>query len=704
MPSSSYSFIIPVHDDNILLSHLLPSIRREASGQNPDIIVVADRCSADFLARLRTEIGIRLFETKHLYGPAAARNLGAQKSTSEWLVFLDSDLRMEHGSLRALEEFLANPGSYHSACGVDSDGDLIGRSPAARMMALWVHKTLTDIPLEDSTFFGTRHALVKRELFLRIGEFSVAYERADVEDYEFSVRLSRHTRVKNLRNFLFTHRFPEAGKQRSNYFRRARLYAPLMFRRPSDMGATSGSSGVSVLGTLTFAASLLLFLIPGLAWKVEALGLGLAGLVASVISQKRWLSSLLRREGPVMGSLMTLHFHHLMLLAGLGLITGHLENAGRILLRQMRSVKRLTRFAWCWLHTRSPVYLIFFITGRCNARCPFCFNLETVMNPPDTDLTLEEIERTAKSLPHLVQLTLSGGEPFMRQDIVDLVGLFYTYSGVRNLTIPTNGSLTDLSLARLRDMALRFPELTVRVSVSLDAVGERHNELRRLPGTFDKAVRLLRQTHVLSRSLPNLVTSVISVYSGHNEKDMRELLPWLDENVEVHMQSLLLARGKLDEASAATKASVFDELTADLDRRIAARNKVGSFFGRVVLGKVSNLTRRAVSTLARHGSRKEDYFGCVAGTRLVVLWEDGRVSPCEVITTLDWVAPHLEEHGNFVLGNARDKPVGEILRSAAAAKARDFIRKERCTCTFECAVSASLVFNPREALPAALKA
>lgn len=704
MASSLYSLIIPVHDDEILLTHLLPSIRREAGGSLPDIIVVADRCSEGFLARLRQERDVRLFETKHLYGPAAARNLGAQKSAATWLVFLDSDLRMEHGGLRALEEFLAHPGPYQAACGVDSDGDLIGRSPAARMMALWVHKTLTDIPQADSTFFGTRHAVVRRDLFLKIGEFSVAYERADVEDYEFSVRLSRLSRVKNLKGFLFSHRFPEAKKQRANYFRRARLYAPLMFRRSSDMGATSGSSAVSVLASLFFIASLLLGLIPAFQSKAEILGLSLAGLAASVVSQQRWLASLIRREGLVLGFLLILHFHLLMLLAGLGLITGHLESVGRHMLRQARALKRLTRFAWCWLHRNSPVYLIFFITGRCNARCGFCFNLETVMNPPDTDLTLEEIERTAKSLPHLVQLTLSGGEPFMRQDIVDLVGLFYTHSRVRNLTIPTNGSLTDLALARLREMALRFPELTVRVSVSLDAVGERHNELRKLPGTFDKAVRLLRQSHVLSKSLPNLVTSVISVYSGHNEKDMRELLPWLDENMEVHMQSLLLARGKLDEASAATKASVFDELTADLDRRIAARARVGTFFGRFVLGKVSNLTRRAVARISRGGSSKKDFFGCVAGSRLAVLWEDGRVSPCEVITTLDWVAPHLGEHENFVLGNARDLPVGEILRSQKAAKARDFIRREKCTCTFECAISASLVFNPHEALPAALKA
>ena len=68
-----------------------------------------------------------------------------------------------------------------------------------------------------------------------------------------------------------------------------------------------------------------------------------------------------------------------------------------------------------------PVSLVHFITNRCNARCSFCFidfdNPKTFQN----ELTMDEIDILTKNLGNsLLNVNLTGGEPFARRDIKEI--------------------------------------------------------------------------------------------------------------------------------------------------------------------------------------------------------------------------------------------------------------------------------------------
>ncbi len=93
-------------------------------------------------------------------------------------------------------------------------------------------------------------------------------------------------------------------------------------------------------------------------------------------------------------------------------------------------------------------YLIFYVTNRCNFRCKFCFYYAEIEQgrKPD-ELTLEEIEKLSKSIGPVLQLSLTGGEPFLRKDLADLTQHFIDNCAVRYLSIPTNASLTDRMVA-----------------------------------------------------------------------------------------------------------------------------------------------------------------------------------------------------------------------------------------------------------------
>ena len=79
-----------------------------------------------------------------------------------------------------------------------------------------------------------------------------------------------------------------------------------------------------------------------------------------------------------------------------------------------------------YLTKKYPISLIHFLTNRCNARCPFCFidfdNPETFKD----ELSTEEIVKLTKQLGDcLINVNITGGEPFLRNDIYDIVEAYF---------------------------------------------------------------------------------------------------------------------------------------------------------------------------------------------------------------------------------------------------------------------------------------
>ena len=95
---------------------------------------------------------------------------------------------------------------------------------------------------------------------------------------------------------------------------------------------------------------------------------------------------------------------------------------------------------------RTPIHLTFFVTRRCNLRCPFCFYLAGAAPPgPDApELSLDEVRQISLSLGHLLWLAFSGGEIFLRDDIVEISRIFYDNNKPVIMLYPTNGQLPDI--------------------------------------------------------------------------------------------------------------------------------------------------------------------------------------------------------------------------------------------------------------------
>ena len=75
--------------------------------------------------------------------------------------------------------------------------------------------------------------------------------------------------------------------------------------------------------------------------------------------------------------------------------------------------------------SESPFFLILYVTARCNARCKFCYYWDNISNwRTRQHLEVDEIEKIASRLDTLQQLTISGGEPFLREELAEICTIF----------------------------------------------------------------------------------------------------------------------------------------------------------------------------------------------------------------------------------------------------------------------------------------
>lgn len=120
------------------------------------------------------------------------------------------------------------------------------------------------------------------------------------------------------------------------------------------------------------------------------------------------------------------------------------------------------------------------VTYRCNARCNMCSRYKRPSSP-DEEISLE----TIKKLPPMYFTNITGGEPFIRTDLKDIVRELYKKSD--RIVISTNGFFTD----RIIDLCKEFPNVGIRISI--EGLEETNNAIRGLEDGFNRGYTTLKK-------------------------------------------------------------------------------------------------------------------------------------------------------------------------------------------------------------------
>ena len=119
------------------------------------------------------------------------------------------------------------------------------------------------------------------------------------------------------------------------------------------------------------------------------------------------------------------------------------------------------------------------VTYRCNARCSMC-NRYKAPSKPEEELSVE----TIRKLPKMYFTNITGGEPFIRSDLKEIVRELYKKSD--RIVISTNGFFTD----RIVDLCKEFPDIGIRISI--EGLEETNNEIRGLNDGYAKGYNTLK--------------------------------------------------------------------------------------------------------------------------------------------------------------------------------------------------------------------
>ncbi len=333
-------------------------------------------------------------------------------------------------------------------------------------------------------------------------------------------------------------------------------------------------------------------------------------------------------------------------------------------------------------------YLIFYITSRCNLQCEHCFYSDELNQLEE--MPIEEIERVAQSLRPLDFLRVTGGEPFLRHDLPQALHAFHTLAETKRMGIITNGSKpewVEKAVVQLFELA---PRLQVDIGVSIDGLEPVHDEIRRRAGSFQSAKKTVETLLACKKNFPGLTASLVVTVTSRNEPHLDalfdELSKWGVDRISVNH-----ARGKTnDESLLKVDFSHYERFA----QRCEANHLERARHWKAGVQRAKNrLTRKAIAKVV--SGEKWD-MTCQAGRSIGVLYSDGNVALCEM---LDGELPPKDgaDRAHPLLGNLRqtDFDFYRIWHSERAEACRRWVTTTRCSCTHECFLTASILFDKK---------
>ncbi len=175
-----------------------------------------------------------------------------------------------------------------------------------------------------------------------------------------------------------------------------------------------------------------------------------------------------------------------------------------------------------------PFSVVISVSFRCNSKCRTC----DVWRKPNDDLTLAEWDKVFASLGTApFYMTFTGGEPFLRPDLDDLVISAYKHCKPEVITIPTNGMLTERVVEKVARMCRECPTSSIGINLSLDGIGDEHDDIRGVEGNWKLSMETWERLKELQKEHKNLVLTVhtvISRFNAHRFKEIQEGLKFLE--------------------------------------------------------------------------------------------------------------------------------------------------------------------------------
>lgn len=289
------------------------------------------------------------------------------------------------------------------------------------------------------------------------------------------------------------------------------------------------------------------------------------------------------------------------------------------------------------------------VTSKCNLRCKHCR-----VNEIEYDMPFEEIKTAFKKLSGFKPrgVFISGGEPLIREDIVEIVKESKKLAPVTVLN--TNSLLlTEKKLKELIEAGLNY------IQVSVDGIEEQHDYIRG-KGTYRKTIEKLKMINKYSDKIKLHISSVVSLKNiDYMEEFARQILEVEKINVQILGFKRFIPNNVLKDTASLGREGLkklYDNLNK-LQKKYKGKTTIASD---MPMKNVFN-EKKAFEILKKYNMQ---CVGCSAGVNGISIRNDGTVTPC----TLLYIS----------CGNILKQDLNEIMKNVAMIKIKNRELKGKC--------------------------
>jgi radical SAM protein with 4Fe4S-binding SPASM domain len=308
-----------------------------------------------------------------------------------------------------------------------------------------------------------------------------------------------------------------------------------------------------------------------------------------------------------------------------------------------------------------PVDAVVAVTYRCDSRCNMC-NIWQL--PPGDELSPEQFRKLPRALR---DINITGGEPFLRDDLVEIVGILNEHCNHPRIVISTNG-FERRRIAHAAPGLLKIGR-NVGLAVSLDGIGEKHDEIRGIPGGFDKVVETLKQLRTIGyRNVRVAFTA--------QRNNVKHLGAVYDLSRQFGFQFTTSVAQNSDFYFSTAENQMVDPLDLSAELTYVMRKELLS------LSPKRWLRAYFYAGVLAYNVSKERILPCRAGRDSFFMDPAGFVYPCLTL--------------NKAMGDIRTRVFDEVWGSAEADKVRCDVDLCRQPCWMICTARTAMMRRPHE--------
>ena len=320
-----------------------------------------------------------------------------------------------------------------------------------------------------------------------------------------------------------------------------------------------------------------------------------------------------------------------------------------------------------------PTVLILHCTFVCDARCEMCNNW--TRGDRKSDMTLDEIDRMFDSglWKNIENANVSGGEPTTRNDLVEMCQIMLDkLPRLRKLGMNTTGLTPHRAIPMLTKIveAIRERGVIFSARVSIDGVGQMHNDVRKVTSGFEKANETIRAMQALQKKNSHFNFGISTTIFSQNLGDADNILNWARNNdLDIVFNMVRFTDPMLGNQDLAEKCQPVGEQEGQMREFFLDRVRIDPLLDG------QNYIYMHYADMIANGYHR--LAPCPFQTQGIMVNPDGGLFFCE---------------NSEVVGNVRDDDAEKIYFSAASQEHRQSIIDTQCpTCLSPCQMNVSAI-------------